>query len=324
MPYNHYSVEEVVKNFEKMAMDMNAQARVFLISIYVLLLAGILIIIFAAEINAIGRSESSVRENFDNTKLIIESIDKIIDEKGSLEDSLVNIFIDIQDSTDNYFYDSLQNLEYINIEYEGPELGDLVLLFDSGKLEFPGYNDDFYVTDTTTESFYDDEFLSRERYYSFLGQLLLDTLGPAESEIRQAYLLDEDSLNDTRTALIKDRNILQSRLDQERLGLVKSYEVNGFLTPQFIENTITRFGTLVIILFLVRILIPQYRYKLRLSSYYQARADALALIKSEELKENVEFERLLSGLTPEIPFGKEPETPYDRLIELANIIKKGS
>jgi hypothetical protein len=45
-----------------------------------------------------------------------------------------------------------------------------------------------------------------------------------------------------------------------------------------IEPNITRFGTMIIVSFLVSILVPLYRYNIRLAAFYQARADGLAWI----------------------------------------------
>jgi hypothetical protein len=42
-----------------------------------------------------------------------------------------------------------------------------------------------------------------------------------------------------------------------------------------IQTNITRFGTLVLLIFLVSILIPLYRYNARLAAFYRARADTL-------------------------------------------------
>ncbi len=74
---------------------------------------------------------------------------------------------------------------------------------------------------------------------------------------------------------------------------------------RLIQTSITRFGTLIVVSFLVAILIPSYRYNVRLSAFYSARADALIAMRSNSIK-NSEFDVLTAVLTPHIEFGKSP------------------
>ena len=83
---------------------------------------------------------------------------------------------------------------------------------------------------------------------------------------------------------------------------------------QIIQTNVTRFGTILLILFLVAILTSLYRYNLRLSTYYDARADVLDLWATDI--KDVGFVELTAALTPTFDFGKAPETPIEQVLQL--------
>jgi hypothetical protein len=83
---------------------------------------------------------------------------------------------------------------------------------------------------------------------------------------------------------------------------------------QIIQTNVTRFGTIIMITFLVSILTPLYRYNIRLATYYDARADVIGLFGTK-LK-SVGFLQLSAALTPSFDFGKTPSTPVEQIIEL--------
>jgi hypothetical protein len=76
----------------------------------------------------------------------------------------------------------------------------------------------------------------------------------------------------------------------------------------------TRIGSVIILLFLVQILVPLYRYNTRLAYFLDARADILALLPETALT----VEQLIAVLAPEaIDFGKPPRTPAQEAVDLA-------
>jgi len=85
-----------------------------------------------------------------------------------------------------------------------------------------------------------------------------------------------------------------------------------------IEPNITRFGTMIIVSFLVGILSPLYRYNIRIAAFYDARADALDFLRTSVRSNG--FVRLAGSLTPNMDFGKQPQTPIEQVIELARLI----
>ncbi len=81
---------------------------------------------------------------------------------------------------------------------------------------------------------------------------------------------------------------------------------------------ITRFGVLVIVIYLVQILIGLYRYNARLMTFYLGQADALLLL--DEPSENIG--KLAEKLTPHFDFGKTDATLLEKVLEKMEAIVK--
>jgi hypothetical protein len=75
----------------------------------------------------------------------------------------------------------------------------------------------------------------------------------------------------------------------------------------------------VLLLFLVQILVPLYRYNIRLAAFYDARADAITLVEN---RPSEQLETLVSLLSAEaIDFGKSPVSPTQQALELVRDMK---
>jgi hypothetical protein len=68
------------------------------------------------------------------------------------------------------------------------------------------------------------------------------------------------------------------------------------------------------------ILVPQYRYNIRLAGFYQSRSDLIVLFSGD--LGALSFDQSSAAVTPTIDFGKTPRTPVDQLIELAKALQK--
>jgi hypothetical protein len=94
-------------------------------------------------------------------------------------------------------------------------------------------------------------------------------------------------------------------------------------TIDLVRTSLIRFGGVAVILFLASLLIPIYRYNMRLGTFFQARADTLWLCRDMHVRDFAEMIRLL---TPAYTFEKEPKTPIESIASLAKdvgaIIKK--
>jgi hypothetical protein len=100
----------------------------------------------------------------------------------------------------------------------------------------------------------------------------------------------------------------------------------GSSTSRTISTVATRVGALVLVIFLVQVLVPLYRYSTRLAGFYSSRADALLLLHGTASKvttEHGDWLRDLSAvLAPEsVDFGKSPRTP---LTEVASVVKEAA
>lgn len=88
----------------------------------------------------------------------------------------------------------------------------------------------------------------------------------------------------------------------------------------FLVSTVTtRVGIIVLLLFLVQILVPLYRYNIRLAAFYDSRADAITLVEN---RPSEQLETLVSLLSAEaIDFGKSPVPPTQQALELVRDMK---
>jgi hypothetical protein len=132
-------------------------------------------------------------------------------------------------------------------------------------------------------------------------------------------------------ALKSVQNLVASQIQQQEVSNLLGQQISffGYVSQEdrgvnwasLIEPNITRFGTMIVVSFLVSILVPLYRYNIRLAAFYDARADGLELMKTN-LRTNG-FINLSASLTPALDFGKQPATPIEHIIELARVIAKG-
>jgi len=90
--------------------------------------------------------------------------------------------------------------------------------------------------------------------------------------------------------------------------------------PSIIQTNATRYGALAVAFFLVGILVPQYRYNVRMANFYRSRADLVVFLNKNLSR--ADFDQIITAVTPTIDFGKAPQTPIDQLMELAKALKK--
>jgi hypothetical protein len=141
--------------------------------------------------------------------------------------------------------------------------------------------------------------------------------------------LDEESLKSLqsqRDQKIKENETIRQSIENRNKQLVGLREGSNVLVdPQvgpslygtLVSAIATRVGAIVLLLFLVRILVPLYRYNIRLAFFYDARADALdwmRLTKNEE--DNELFENLIHYLSPDsIDFSEPPASPTQEFFD---------
>ena len=101
-------------------------------------------------------------------------------------------------------------------------------------------------------------------------------------------------------------------------------ETTSLDTIELVRTSLVRFGGVAVILFLISLLTPIYRYNVRLGTFYQARADTLLLSRDTYVQNFPEMIRLL---TPAYGFEKEPTTPVESVAsfvkEAGGLLRKG-
>jgi hypothetical protein len=118
---------------------------------------------------------------------------------------------------------------------------------------------------------------------------LVDQRGTDESEI-QSLLYERESV----AKAIKDNS--------SGAGGVSGTPQSGSVGDYLFQLNINKFGALTLITALIGVLSGIYKYNMRLSTFYTARADALRLHRSRALQG---YADVVSALTPTINFGKD-------------------
>jgi hypothetical protein len=94
-------------------------------------------------------------------------------------------------------------------------------------------------------------------------------------------------------------------------------------TLDLVRTSLIRFGGVAVTLFLMAVLVPVYRYNVRLATYYLARADTLTICRDTNVSN---FGEMINLLTPTLAFDKEPRTPVDSVSSLiketAGLVRK--
>ena len=98
----------------------------------------------------------------------------------------------------------------------------------------------------------------------------------------------------------------------------KSDNGKGFFGTLFEELMLMRVVTLIILFFLVQILVRQYQYSLRLSVFWDARADAVLLARSFAYHSAETFDDLVAALAPDAyDFKPMPKSGHEAVTHLA-------
>ncbi len=109
------------------------------------------------------------------------------------------------------------------------------------------------------------------------------------------------------------RKSLDSQKGGAKAGVSENTETRKFY---LIQVSVLRAGIVLLLIFLVSIIVPLYRYNIQLSVYYWGVADLVGLSKPEQ--EPWPFKEASEVLIPRFGLGKEPATPIDSIVNLVN------
>jgi hypothetical protein len=166
-------------------------------------------------------------------------------------------------------------------------------------------------------------------------QDLLSKKDTARREILKSKEPELKPLRENINRLQVDRRNLDVLSAETQKRVIEERVLGGQITPEgqktndktdtkidwarVIETNATRIGALVTMFFLVTILVPQYRYNIRMASFYEARSDSLGMLPEQMSAED--FDKVVNIMTPNIDFGKAPPTPWEQIIEVIKTAK---
>ena len=101
---------------------------------------------------------------------------------------------------------------------------------------------------------------------------------------------------------------LNDQLNQ--ISIQASEAVGATINPTLtrIERNALRVTLLGILIFLVQILINNYRYDIRIADFYLSRSQALHLMGEDS---NFDIETIMHLLAPKLEFGKQAQSPLE-------------
>jgi hypothetical protein len=347
--------QPIVKRFDERASQLRRQANLFLWIIIAVLIAGTVAFIFAnyiANLNLHPRTaetqyaaavsgqeqtqeqEASVEKQINTiydpspiTKSYDEKLRIVKDELWTFENSIVlkckSITLRNRVNGSSYVLD---------LENAGDRIGETKLSTPDQVIYFSNSEDAGKCRKLLLPEH--DKFETFLRQIQDIGRDRDDAITKFH-ESRQAELHPlNEKLNNLREedqrrgALV---SALQDRVTEEQVlgapqtpekGSISLNEPNPKVDwPQVIQNNVTRIGAILLTIFLVTILVPQYRYNLRMAGFYHARSDSLLLGARTEFNSPDELGRIVTMLTPNIDFGKAPPTPVEQVVEAIKALK---
>jgi hypothetical protein len=138
-----------------------------------------------------------------------------------------------------------------------------------------------------------------------------------EQQFKTGYAVSQaDVLSAQR--LVNDANLAQQLYQQRASAALPAAEQKRLTTNldtiELVRTSLVRFGGVTVMLFLISLLTPIYRYNVRLGTFYQARADTLLLSRDTHVQNFLEITRLF---TPAYGFEREPTTPVESIASFA-------
>lgn len=90
----------------------------------------------------------------------------------------------------------------------------------------------------------------------------------------------------------------------------------------FILSQITRFGSVLIILFFVGVLVSFMRYLLKLAAFYNSRASVIAILAKVPDLDAEKLEKVVNSFAAEkVEFGEKTKPPTQYMVDLLKALK---
>lgn len=131
---------------------------------------------------------------------------------------------------------------------------------------------------------------------------------------------EKDALNDELDRVQAASDLLVTSGGQVKDTVRKNNDVIFAVTAN-----LTRIGAIIVVIFFAQMFMAIYRYSMRLSGYYNARADAIELVSKHEIVEGSARAEMIIKFVPVLsPEGVDfsrPKTPVEDLAKLAAVMK---
>lgn len=115
-------------------------------------------------------------------------------------------------------------------------------------------------------------------------------------------------------AVLQEIPSFEKTIEETTGALRHDLSENRVLVPILVSSISQRIGIIILLIFLLQILVPTYRYNIRLAAFYEARADALEIMSEIP---DCPLDKLILILSPDtINFGKSIQTPTEHLLEV--------
>lgn len=98
--------------------------------------------------------------------------------------------------------------------------------------------------------------------------------------------------------------------------------MDDYILMTFISTNITRIGAVLLIIYGVRIMVNLYKYNMKMSAFYDSRADIVELVGN---KPELSFDEITKAFRIDnIDFGSNINTPIDDITKIIDAVKKST
>jgi len=89
----------------------------------------------------------------------------------------------------------------------------------------------------------------------------------------------------------------------------------------YLYTAITRFGTILFVIYMVSVLLSVFRYVMRLAAYYEARSHATMIAMQTGELDSENLPKYIASFDGEkVEFGKDPTTPLENGVEMIKAV----
>jgi hypothetical protein len=322
----------LITQLDGRAQRLRRQAHIFLTIIILVLIAGGVAFVYANKIVALGQSHSAAAE-YATVEAAFKTLDQRAEEinKAALYDADDQVVKECNGVTFKRNRDDLGHNP--SPQPARDRVGEYVVQFPMRDVHFANLQDGVDCGQKLASAVPRSIDELRQQINKVISDRDLRTNQLKASKAREIEVYNKQlqEINNERDQLQPVRVETSKRAMEERV-LGAPIELGNHLQPteksgltdwaQIIQSNLTRIASLGIMFFLVAILVPQYRYNIRIATFYDARADSMRLAgKLPAITHIDDLEKTILAMTPSIDFGKAPTTPIDQLVELIKAAK---